>query len=301
MSKETKSNVRKPLGYIQLETGEKAVPVMSDIFLNYHFEKEEHWEDLRSLVNIFTNDFTAKYPNTVAKPINGAIDVQTQYQFLLNSKNKTRNQDIKVIGEKLTYIEFQNRANTVPPIEVRAPEYFGLGIGHSGGKISNQIWLLAEDVESVLHGKMYANYVLVDEVTNTKYPKQSGLMFVSLTKIAEQDSQAGELASFLLGRITDVGKIKDADVRRIASGFKTNFSVFKEDKEAKNVMTVQERFLNEGIVKGIDKGIDKGIVDSAEKLIKKGTSFQDAINLLELTDEQIDSLNVRLGHVGVQT
>lgn len=54
MQKKAKKHKKKPLGYIQLETGEKPVAVMNDVFLNYHFEKEENWEDLRRLVNFFS-------------------------------------------------------------------------------------------------------------------------------------------------------------------------------------------------------------------------------------------------------
>jgi len=54
----------------------------------------------------------------------------------------------------VTYIEFQNKATTNPPIPVRSVEYFGLGIGHSKGKTANQIWLLAEDVGAVLVGNL---------------------------------------------------------------------------------------------------------------------------------------------------
>jgi len=86
----------------------------------------------------------------------------------LDKKNKTRDQDLKMTEKEdnATYIECQNDANTQPPIEIRSVVYFGLGIGHNKGKLTNQIWLLAEDVPSVLHGKTFARYVLKDEITN---------------------------------------------------------------------------------------------------------------------------------------
>ena len=281
-----------PLGYIQLETGLKPIAVMNDIFLNWHFEKPEKWEDLRLLVNIFVNDYIARCDNTVAKPISGAIEVHTQYKFFIDAKNKTRNQDFKIIGTELTFVEFQSKANTSPPIEVRATEYFGLGIGHSGGKISNQIWLLAEDVDNVLHGKPYTNYVLIDEITNTIYPKPSGIMFVSLSKLAEEDSSAGELAAFLIGKAIDVEAIKDFNVKNLVKKVKISFGDFKEDKEAMSAMTIQEYWQNDARF----EGFEEGILLSAVKLIKKGMDIQDVVNALELTSEQESLLETKLAN-----
>ena len=62
------------------------------------------------------------------------------------------------------YIEFQNRASH-PPIVIRSVEYLGLGIGHSKGKIANQLWLLAEDVDSAIYAHPFAHYILKNEVT----------------------------------------------------------------------------------------------------------------------------------------
>jgi hypothetical protein len=302
---EARSSKGRPLGYIQLESGEKPVAVMNDVFLNFQFEKEENWEDLRSIVNIFIKDYASQKPSTVSRPIESAIQVQTQYKFLLNPENKTRNQDFKMTGEQLTYVEFQNRAYNEPPIETRASEYFGLGIGHSGGKLSNQIWLLAEEVRSVLAGEVYANYILIDEVTSAKYPKPSGLMFVSLSGLAGENTAAGELASLLLGLVTEPEAIKDEEVRRVAKGIRAGFGKFKEDKEVKRIMTVKERFLNEGRIEGRTEGRiegrtegrTEGVVQSAATLIRKGKSdFQGAVELLDLTKEQADQLAEMLGN-----
>jgi len=112
MSEEIKTTKSEPIGYIQLEIGEKPVAVMNDVLLSYHYEKEENWEDLRDMVNIFVTDFIKRYPNTVAEPVSGDIHVHTQYQFFLNPANKTRNQDFRITGKSLTFLEFQNRAHT---------------------------------------------------------------------------------------------------------------------------------------------------------------------------------------------
>ena len=173
-----------PLGYIELDNGTKAIYAMNDIFLNYTFEHAAYWETLRLMVNLLLEAYKQKNPNSSVSPIKGSIIVKTQYQHLLNIENTTRDQDIKITEDEknATYIEFQNRANTQPPIETRAVEYFGLGIGHSKGKIANQIWLLAEDVDSVLLGEPFTRYILKDEITNNVHPTSSGLCSVSLSK-----------------------------------------------------------------------------------------------------------------------
>lgn len=237
----------------------------------------------------FLDDYIARQVDTVAKPICGNIEVQTQYQFLLDPQGKTRNQDFKVVWEDLTYIEFQNRADSKPPIDVRAQEYFGLGVGHSDGKVTNQIWLLAEDVDSVLVGEMYTNYIQVDEVTKTKYPKPSGMMFVSLTKVAELNSPVGELASFLLGRTTDLETIKDSEVRRIANSFKSDFSSFREDKEVKKAMTLHERGYNDGVLDGRTEGkVETYYADM-------GLSVAQIATKLSLTEEAVSEMLKNMG------
>jgi len=82
---------------------------------------------------------------------------------------------------------------------MRSVEYFGLGIGHSKGKIANQLWLLAEDVDSVIYAHPFAHYILKDEVTGKDHPTTSGIMYVSLRKLSQEQGPAGELASYLLG------------------------------------------------------------------------------------------------------
>jgi len=123
-----------PLGYVELEYGSKAIYPMNDIFLNYTFEYAEYWEPLRLAINLLIDAYKLQNPSTAVKPINGKIIVRTQFKHLLDTDGKTtRDQDIKITEDKgeSTYIEFQNRANTQPPIETRSVEYFGLGIGYN--------------------------------------------------------------------------------------------------------------------------------------------------------------------------
>jgi hypothetical protein len=199
------SATKTPLGYVELENGSKAIFPMNDFFLTYTFEKPEHWESLRLTVNLLIEAYKQMKPESQVAPISGKIKVETQFRHLLNIQNTTRDQDIKLTeGESdAHYIEFHNRARANPPVEIRSVEYFGLGIGHSRGKIANQIWLLAEDVDAVLHGKPFTRYMLKDEVTGNAHPTSSGIMYISLQKLSQEKSSVGELASFFLGGISD--------------------------------------------------------------------------------------------------
>ena len=271
-----------PLGYIQLPNGAKPIYPMNDIFTNYTFERKEYWETLREIANIIIDAYTALYPNTTLLPITGIIEVETQFQYLLNTQNKTRKQDVKLIEDlkKAVYMELQNRAKTDPPIEIRSVDYFGLGIGYSKGNPANQIWLLAEDVPSVLRGGTFARYVLRDEKTGDNHPATSGILYVSLTKLSQQDSVAGELALFLLGKLNDP---KHEIIQRISVAFRQSFGMFKEEKEVPEMLSLAERYHNEGVLVGEEKGeargMAKGLAEGVNKMlemIKSGLDPEEA-------------------------
>jgi len=238
-----------PLGYVDLPDGAKAIYPMNDIFLNYTFEDMEYWEALRLATNLIIEAYKKYKQETKVMPIMGKIRVKTQYQHLLGKDGATRNQDLRMIEDDAdsTYLEFQNRAKPDVPVEIRSVDYFGLGIGQSRGKLANQIWLLAQDVDAVLHGETFTRYILNDEVTGKDHPTTSGIMYVSLTKLSKEDSPAGELAAFLLGKVADP---KNEVVKKIADAFKKSFSTFKADKEVARMLTLAERYEHDGVVKG---------------------------------------------------
>ena len=90
----------KPLGHVELPSGPYAVYPMNDIFMNYTFESEEYWETLRQIVNIVTNDFKAKFPHSVLRPITGKIKVRTQYRQFVTCDPKTAlSQDIQILED----------------------------------------------------------------------------------------------------------------------------------------------------------------------------------------------------------
>ena len=265
-----------PLGYVELENGSKAIYPMNDIFLNYTFENASHWEALRLAINLLIDAYRQHQPSTKVRPIEGKIEVRTQFRYLLDVDGKTtRDQDIKITegNDESTYIEFQNRANTQPPIEARSVEYFGLGIGRSRGKLSNQIWLLAEDVDTVLHGESFARYILKDEITGRMHPATSGIMYVSLAKHSQDNSPVGELAAFLLGKIAAP---KSEIVKEVAATFNSSFDAFKSDKEAVKMLSLRERGWYEGLIEG-----EVNIANRVSELIEKGVDLKEIAVILQ--------------------
>jgi len=286
-----------PLGYVQLANGPMAIHAMHDLLLNYTFENAANWDGLKQTVNIIIHAYSDYVHNkhklkTTLKPIQGNIMVRTQYQFLLkNDKKTTRNQDIEITDDTpaIKYIEFQNRADA--GIDIRATEYFGLSIGHSKGKPVEQIWLLAVDADNLLKGKTFARHVLKDEATGEAHPGNSGILYVSLSRLADQDTPAGELAQFLLGKLKEP---KDNMVKEVVNMFNTSFTTFKEDKEVVGVLTFEERVmkemkarlqerlqegLQEGLQKGLQKGLQEGIaigVSRFKELLISGYSVEEA-------------------------
>ena len=275
-----------PLGYVQLATGAMPIHPMHDLLLNYTFENAANWDGLKQAVNIVIHAYTKYIHNThklttTLQPIQGNIMVRTQYQFLLkNDKKTTRNQDIEIKEDTpaIKYVEFQNRADA--DIDARATEYFGLSIGHSKGKPVEQIWLLAEDVDKLLCGKTFSRHVLRDEATGEAHPGNSGILYVSLSRLANGDTPAGELAQFLLGKLHEP---KDNAVKVVADMFNTSFTTFKEDKEVVGMLTFEERVLEraertmkEGLQEGIAFGIEK-----FKKLLASGHSAEEAERIVK--------------------
>ena len=280
-----------PLGFVELANGSKAIYPMNDLFLTYTFEDASNWESLRLAVNLVIDSYRGTKPDTSVKPIEGRISVRTQFRHLLSIDWKTtRDQDIKIIedDEETSYVEFQNKATTNPPIEIRSVEYFGLGIGHGKGKTVNQLWLLAEDVEPVLHGGMFERYVLKSEVTGHTHPNTSGIMYVSLVKLSRAVGPVGELASFFLGQMYNP---ENGDVKKIAEAMKTSFEAFKADKEVIRVLTLAERYSQEGEAKGKEIGKEIGInlaADRIAELIDNGFSLDEALRNVRENKEWIN-------------
>ena len=264
-----------PLGYIDLPTGKKPVYPMTDLFLNYAFETPENWEALRNLTNHTVEAYIQYNPATTSQLIKGAIEVRTQFKYLIGAENRTRDQDLKLTEQETdnaTYLEFQNRGKPSIPIEIKSMEYFGLGIGNSKGNLANQIWLLGEDVDAVLHGEMFARYVLKDEVTGVTHPATSGILYVSLPKLSQEKTPAGELAAFLLGKINEP---KNDAIKNIADVFKHSFKSFKDEKVVASVWSIAERYKHDGLVEGEAK-----VAAEARDLFENGMDPADILRII---------------------
>ena len=286
----------KPLGHIMLESGPKEITVMNDMFTNYHFSKKEFWEDLRSMANIFISDYAQGYPCTALRPIEGEIIVETQYEKFKEHDIKLKRQDFKLMGGEATYMELQNKAYPEMPIEEQAIEYYGLGIASDGKQISNQMWLMAENLPKLMHGKKYVNYVLKDEASNIPYPKTSGIMFASLKQLSEEGTPAGELSSLLLGKKIDPDDFKSKNVRAIAEGFNKGFGFFKEDKEVVGMMTVREKWTLadriEAKIEGRIEGRIEGKIEVCYKDLKM--SPKEIAALLGMDENSVSEILAKL-------
>ena len=135
-----------------------------------------------------------------------------------------------------------------------------------------------------------------DEVTGNAHPGTSGIMYVSLTKLSEEDSAAGELAAFLLGKMTDP---RNDDVKKIAKTFNASFAAFKADKEVVRMLSLAERYEHDGMVKGETRGKAKGRVQGFDiganrivELIKAGLSPDDALR--KASEEKVRLVEVQL-------
>lgn len=293
-----------PLGYVKLPSGDMAIYPMNNVFLNYTFELDEHWEALRLAVNLIIEVYRQQKSDTKLVPINGNIKVRTQFQQFVPNPDKSkkkkkpdtvsRDQDIKITEDDKgsTYVEFQIKSNTEIPITVRSVVYFGLGLGHSGGKTANQIWLLAEDVEVVLDGETITRYILTNEANGKAHPEDSGIMYVSLSKLSKENTPAGELASFLLGLTTSP---QNDVVKKIADSFNASFKVFKEDKDVVNVLTIEERVRDniwkDAVAQGEAIGVAKGeAIGMAKGEANAGTMF--ANKFAELKEKGLDPMEI---------
>jgi len=310
-----------PLGYIELPTGKKSIFPMNDVFTNYTFENPKNWKVLRDIANIYTEFYISFFPKTTMQLITKRFMVKTQYKHFLEEERKTRNQDLRIIefiddakieyealDEKyfkhalfhaLTYIELQISPYGIP---VRSTGYFGLAIGYSRGKPVNQIWLLANDVEDVLHGETFARFQLIDEKDGTLHPCNSGILYVSLQKLSEQkDTRVGQLSALLLGKITEP---EDEVVKQIAVALTESFETFKQEKDVVNVLTLLERGKAEGLAegeamgeaKGIAKGKAEGIDNTLRiaKALMRGCAPEDVAKELELPISAVENVHNEL-------
>jgi hypothetical protein len=251
---------KQPLGYIKLlNNTEKAVYPMDDFFINFAFHKKENWGHLREMLNIFFNSYQVKYQRQDGFHFIGEkITVETQYEHYIRMNTKQPAQDARIQEQQggQTFVEFQNKATTRPPISIRASNYFGLAINKAeGGAEVSQVWLLAENDDQVLLGQVISNFRMIEDNTGGYYPREMNIMFVSLPRLAEELGLGGELAQMMLGKPVSTMSSK---VRGIWEMFQREYDHFKENEEVVKSMTILEERYTEGRFEGETEGIAKG-------------------------------------------
>ena len=236
------------LGYIELETGSKAISPMNDVFLSYTFQKKANWETLRKMTNIFYKAYIEICVDTKITLVKGNITVKTQFPHFQNLNASTpKEQDVRIESkEKIHFIEFQNDMHPRIPIAIRSIEYFGYSLTRGKDNPATTIWLLNGTVGKLLDNKIFSNYVLMDEQDHRQHPNPSGILYVDLKKLANTNTQAGELAGVLTGTLE---KPKDNDVNLIFENFKDSFNAFKDNMEVRHIMTRAEELRAEGEAK----------------------------------------------------
>ena len=257
---------RRPLGYVEIPGGKVAIFPTNHIFLTYTFDKQEYWEALRLIVNVFVAEYKKRAPASQLKLLTGKIKVETEYKHLFSEDiRRTKEQDIRMFNENLdvTYVEYQNEVPSYRVVEERSTDYYAHGIIKSRGKTANQVWILAETVESVSKGAGIKRYVLKDEIGDDLHPNVSGIMYVDLKKLTRKNSPAGELASFLLGHRREP---KHSIVRKIVRMIKKGFKQFQKDKEVSKMLTARQKAIEEGEARGEARG--KVIGEARGKAIK---------------------------------
>ena len=161
---------------------------MNDFFLNYIFEKEANWNNLRLIINIYLETYASKYERQDGFHYIGEdIIVETQYEHYIKNTTKQPAQDFKINkaqNNDQTYIEFQNKIYSKPPITIRASNYTGIAINKAkdGAKVS-QIWVLAENDDNVLCGQAISNFRIREDNTGAYYPRDINIMFISLKRL----------------------------------------------------------------------------------------------------------------------
>ena len=132
-------------------------------------------------------------------------------------------------------------------------------------------------MKKLLPGGAFSNYIPKNEVSGETYPVASGIMFISLTQLSKEETVAGELASFLLGKINDA---KSDKVKRIADTLTKSCEEFCKDKGVKDSMSVREKWMSEARIEGMEEGLQQGIQQGIAKLaelIKSGLSLEEAL------------------------
>ena len=137
----------------------------------------------------------------------------------------------------------------------------------------------------------------MDEVNHHPHPNINNVLYVNLERLAQADTQAGELANVLIGEIeTPI----DPKVKLILKNLKSSFEGFREDNKVRDTMTRKEEIAAEERAKFIpiiaekDRLLQKAEDDkfeSARSMLSDGLPPSAISKHLKLSIEVIESLN----------
>ena len=308
-----KSNKKGLIGYISLPDGDKAIQTMTALFVNFTYKNPENWEDLKTMTNIFYEDYRCKAKELHAKDasvklIEGKVKVTTEYEHYTNRMDKPKAQDLRTESEtSIDYTEMQLKTSGLRiPIEKRSINYLGLSLTRDkDNKLIQQLWLLGDDLQnkSILRGKEYANFNMLDEVDYAPHGHENsfGLMYVNLKKLGKANTKAGELANVLLDKEKNP---KHKAVTQIYNTLQESFDKFREDKEVKNVINawveqeyeVMQRGMKLGRLEGKREGIAEALRKSIAVMLKYNLPVEGIAKELDVTTETVEAVRSNMEH-----
>ena len=240
------NNAENLLGYMELETGSKLITPMNDVFLNFTYQNKENWEDLRVMANIFFDEYDEICKDTKIRPIEEVVAVKTQFPFFKEPKsNRPKAPDIRIDSlSKVVFIDFENNPHSSkPPVPTRSTQYLGFALSRGADKQQSTMWLLNGGISILLNGKVFSNYVFMDEKDYRRHPNEANMLYVDLKKLAKMKTKAGELASVLTAVNNDP---KHEDVKAILHNLRQNFEEFIVNTEVRDIMTREEQVEAQG-------------------------------------------------------
>ncbi len=81
--------------------------------------------------------------------------------------------------------------------------------------------------------------------------------------------------------------VNDIDVESLRN---TVSELISHEKGDEIMTTTAERLISQGIERGLEKGFEKGKIDDAKKMLSKGFSVEDVVDITELPIKQIENL-----------
>ena len=284
MSNNKEKEIKNIIGYVPLRNGLKEVTTLDNYFLTYTFNQKIYWETLRNMTNIFYSAYIEHYSDTSITPIKGKIAVRTEVTHYEKVETVVpKRQDLRIESkEKVDYVEFQRKPNPDPSIGKRSVQYFGFSLTSGADKRTSHLWLINGEVGELLHKNIFSNYILLDETDHHPHPNINNILYVNLERLAEANTQAGELARVLIG---DLKTPTDPDVKLILKNLKNSFKGFRDDNKVRDSMTRKEEIVAEAKAEAKEEKFE-----NAQKMIEDNLSIETIVRYTGLSSEEIMQL-----------